>query len=94
MTEPVLLEKSTKRWRPIATAESWNGGQAVCNAFAFRFDGVGVATATGGSWRAFTPGYKFQDRGFGVKRLSATPGAKRTLSGVAPPPYAFEALSI
>ena len=60
VTEPVLLENSTKRWRPIATAESWNGGRAVCNTFAFRFDGVGVAAATGGSWQAFAPGSKFR----------------------------------
>jgi hypothetical protein len=94
VTDPVLLENSTNRWRPIATAESWNGGRAVCNRFAFRFDGVGVASATGGSWRAFEPGFKFQDRGFGVKRLSAAPGTQRTLSGGAPTPYAFEASSL
>ena len=93
-TDPVLLENSTNRWRPIATAESWNGGRAVCNSFAFRFDGVGVAAATGGSWRPFAPGYKFQDRGFGVKRLSAAPDTQRTLSGGAPAPYAFEASSL
>jgi len=93
-TDPVLLENSTNRWRPIATGESWNGGRAVCNSFAFRFDGVGVAAATGGSWRPFAPGYKFQDRGFGVKRLSAAPGSQRTLSGGAPMPYAFEASSL
>jgi len=93
-TDPVLLEDSTNRWRPIATGESWNGGRAVCNSFAFRFDGVGVAAATGGSWRPFAPGYKFQDRGFGVKRLSAAPGSQRTLSGGAPMPYAFEASSL
>jgi len=94
VTDPILLENSTNRWRPIATAESWNGGRAVCNKFAFRFDGVGVAAATGGSWRPFTPGFKFQDRGFGVKRLSTAPGAQRTLSGGAPAPYAFEASSL
>ena len=81
VTEPVLLANSTKRWRPIATAESWNGGRSVCNRFAFRFDGVGVAAAKGGSWRAFAPGYRFQDRGFTVRRLSATPGAQRALAG-------------
>lgn len=93
-TDPVLLENSTNRWKPIATAESWNGGQAVCNRFAFRFDGVGVAAATGGSWRPFAPGYKFQDRGFDVRPLSANPGTPRTLSGGAPKPYAFEASSV
>ena len=94
VTEPVLLENSTNRWRPIATAESWNGGQAVCNRFAFRFDGVGVAASTGGSWRPFAPGFKFQDRGFAVRRLSSSPGAQRTLAGGAPAPYAFEASSL
>jgi hypothetical protein len=93
-TDPVLLENSTNRWRPIATGESWNGGRAVCNSFAFRFDGVGVAAATGGSWRPFAPGFRFQDRGFGVKRLSVAPGSQRTLSGGAPVPYAFEASSL
>jgi hypothetical protein len=94
VTDPVLLENSTNRWRPIATAESWNGGRAVCNRFAYRFDGVSVANANGGSWRAFAPGFRFQDRGFEVTRLSAAPGTQRTLSGGAPVPYAFEASSV
>jgi hypothetical protein len=94
VTEPILLANSTKRWRPIATAESWNGGREVCNRFAFRFDGVGVATSTGGSWRPFAPGFKFLDRGFAVKRLSASPGASRSLAGGVPTPYAFEASSL
>ena len=95
VTEPVLLENSSKRWRPIATAESWNGGRPVCNSFAFRFDGVGIAASKGGSWRAFSPGYKFQDRGFGVRRLSTPPRTQRALSaGSTPTPYAFEALSL
>ena len=94
VTEPVLLENSTNRWRPIATAESWNGGRAVCNRFAYRFDGVGVANANGGSWHAFAPGFRFQDRGFEVTRLSAAPGTQRTLSAGAPVPYAFEASSV
>jgi hypothetical protein len=93
-TDPVLLQDSTNRWKPIATGESWNGGEAVCNSFAFRFDGVGVAGALGGSWRPFAPGYKFQDRGFDVRRLSPSPGAVRTLSSGGPTPYAFEALSL
>ena len=93
-TDPVLLENSTNRWRPIATGESWNGGRAVCNSFAFRFDGVGVAAATGGSWHPFAPGFKFQDRGLDVKQLNPLPGRQRVLADRAPPPYAFEALSV
>jgi hypothetical protein len=94
VTEPILLENSTKRWRPIATAESWTGGREVCNRFAFRFDEVGVASSTGGSWRPFAPGFKFLDHGFAVKRLSAPPLAPRALASGAPAPYAFEASSL
>jgi hypothetical protein len=91
-TDPILLAGSSNRWRPIATGESWNGGESVCNRFAFRFDGVAVAGSAGGAWQPFTPGYLFQDRGFGVKQLS--PSGARTLSGRAPTPYAFEASSL
>ena len=94
VTKPILLENSTKRWRPIATAESWNGNRAVCNRFGFRFDGVAVAAAAGGSWQAFRPGAKFLDRGFAVTRLSGSVGGQRTLSAEAPSPYAFEATSL
>ena len=94
VTEPVLLANSTDRWRPIATAESWDGGRPVCNSFAYRFDGVGVASATGGSWRPFTPGFTFQDRGFVIRRLSVSPGGQRTLAELPPAPYAFEASSL
>ena len=94
VTDPILLKNSTSRWRPIATAESWNGGQAVCNSFAFRFERVGIASSRGGSWSPFAPGFRFRDRGFAVNRLSAPPSTQRTLAGGAPAPYAFEALSL
>ncbi len=93
VTEPILLANSTNRWRPIATAESWNGNRPVCNRFGFRFEGVRVAASQGGSWRAFTPGHKFLDRGYNVKPLSGT-GGQRTLSTGGPSPYAFEASSL
>jgi hypothetical protein len=94
VTEPVLLDNSTKGWRPIATAESWTGGREVCNRFAFRFDGVGVASSAGGSWRPFAPGFEFLDRGFAVKRLSAPSHAARELTSDAPTAYAFAASSL
>lgn len=94
VTKPLLLPGSTERWRPIATAESWNGGSAVCNSFSFRFDGVGVATTGGGGWRAFVPGFKFQDNGFSVRQLADTPGRQRTLATGSIAQYAFEASSV
>ncbi len=94
VTKPLLLPGSTERWRPIATAESWSGGNASCNSFSFRFDGVSVASAGGGGWHAFVPGFTFQDKGFAVKKLAGAAGRQRTLATDGAAPYAFEASSV
>ena len=82
----------TGLWKPIATAETWNGGTGSCNRFAFRFGGVAVALSPGGSWRMLEPGFTFRDRGHVVKQLRPTPGP-RSLAGEPIEPYAFDALS-
>lgn len=66
VSEPVHLPKSSGRWRPIATAESWAGTGSACNSFNYRFEGVRVSAAAGGSWRTFVGGYTFLDRGYRV----------------------------
>lgn len=78
VSQPIHLPGSTSRWRPIATAEAWDGGTGVCNRFAFRFERVEVASGRGGSWTRFHRGARFQDRGY---RLAPLPG--RTTSFVA-----------
>ena len=93
MTDPIVLPGSHKRWQPIATAESWNGGVATCNGFRFRFERVGVAQALGGSWRTFQPGFTFRDRGYSVRQLRPAPSGQRTLSFDPIAPYAFVAQS-
>jgi len=64
VSAPVHLPGSTRRWRPIVTAESWSGGGSACNRFSYRFDGVRVAAASGGSWRPFVAGGRFLDAGY------------------------------
>ncbi len=66
VTQPIFLPGSHKRWSPIATAESWNAGAGVCNAFAYRFGRVVAAEAAGGKWRTFTRGFRFEDPGYRV----------------------------
>jgi hypothetical protein len=52
MTQPIYLPGSHGAWRPIATAESWNGDvSGTCNTFAFRFGKVRVASKPGGAWQ-------------------------------------------
>jgi hypothetical protein len=98
VTKPVHLPGSAERWAPIATAESWNGGQVACNRFAFRFERVSVSHGRGGSWFAFRPGYHFRDGDYQLRQLaSASPDgqfARRLTDGVErPQPYAFVAAS-
>jgi len=94
-TGPIHLAGSNGGWKPMATAESWNGGRSVCNTFSFRFEQVGVAAALGGSWAAFKPGYRFLDRGYRVRTLHSGPAFKRAAAGAAAfRPYAFDAQSI
>ena len=98
VTKPFYLPGSSARWAPIATAESWNGGEAACNSFAFRFERVSVSHGRGGSWFAFQPGEDFRDAGYRLRQLAAAPAASRarTLTFGAvdrPAPYAFLAAS-
>jgi hypothetical protein len=96
VTKPIYLRGSAERWAPIATAESWNGGQRTCNRFAFRFERVSVSHGRGGSWFAFRPGYHFQDGDYKLRQLAAAPDqgalARRLSWGQdGPDPYAFVA---
>jgi hypothetical protein len=94
VTQPLFLPGSANRWQPIATAESFNGGRAVCNSFAFRFERVGVAGAMGGSWRHFRPGFRFLDAGYKLRQLSKEPKpGTRLLATGGPEPFAFASAS-
>lgn len=66
VSEPILLPGSSGRWQPLATAESWDGGQPACNRFSYAFDDVRVAAAPGGSWRRFRPAWRLEDPGYRV----------------------------
>jgi hypothetical protein len=94
VTKPIYLPGSVERWAPIATAESWNGGQVACNRFAFRFERVLVSHGRGGSWSAFEPGHHFRDGNYRLRQLAAVTaddGFTRRLAGGGPAPYAFVA---
>ena len=91
VTAPILLPGSSGRWQPIATAESWNGGQAICNRFAFRFERRGGLARR--LVHQFRPGYRFLDRGYSLRQLRPSPGGARTLAADSIRPFAFEAVS-
>ena len=94
-TDPIYLPGSHKRWEPIVTAESYNNQQPVCNRFGYRFEKVNVATAQGGAWKPFAPGYDFVDSGYTVRQVRPLPdgGSTRTLASDPLAAYTFDAAS-
>ena len=97
VTKPLHIRGSSGGWAPIATAESWDGGEAVCNRFAFRFERVSVSYGGGGSWRPFVSGHRFLDSGHKLQSLAEAPAVGGTYasepSGQSLLPYAFVASS-
>jgi hypothetical protein len=97
VTQPVRLRESSGRWAPIATAESWNGGEAACNGFSFRFERVSVAYGGGGAWRPFVTAHRFLDGGYKLHDLASAPAEAsaygRNLASYGVVPYAFVAAS-
>ena len=97
-TDPIRLRGSSGRWAPIATAESWNGGEPTCNEFDFEFERVSVSYGGGGSWRPFVPAYDFLDGTHTLRNLASAPAAagvyrRPEASGTDVLPYAFVASS-
>jgi hypothetical protein len=64
----IYLPASHRRLTPMAIAESWDGGEPACNRYAYRFDGVSLASAPGGSWRSLFDARVRQDPGYRVVR--------------------------
>ena len=61
-------------WKPIATAETWNGGSSSCNRFAFRFRGVAVALSPRRLWRMLGVWVHVPRPGHVVRPLRPSPG--------------------
>jgi hypothetical protein len=68
MTGPIRLPGSHGIWRPMATAESWDGDETgTCNTLAFKFSGIRVAAKPGGAWQPID-GRVLADAGYRVQR--------------------------
>ena len=71
VTAPLHLPGKTS-WEPTATAESWNPGGTACNAYAFRFGQLQMASARGGPWRDWSHSSTLRDGGAAVRRYGRT----------------------
>ncbi len=66
---PIHLPASHGRWAPIATAESWDGGNAgACNGFLYRFGEVSIAGAPGGDWHPLRSAFSIDGTSSRVRR--------------------------
>ena len=73
VSPPIFLPGSDGRWYPQAVAENWNGDAGACNSYSYRFSNVDLAAANGGAWQPFEQSSSFQDPGYHVVPISATP---------------------
>jgi hypothetical protein len=62
----IVLPGSHGAWRPIATAETWDGGIRGCNRYGYDFSSLAIATKLAGGWQAFPLTRMIQDPGFSV----------------------------
>jgi hypothetical protein len=72
VSRPIHMPGSSGRFRPIATAETWDGGVRGCNRFSYRFGNLGVASSRGGCWKNFVRAQRFLDDGYRVTNVADT----------------------
>lgn len=88
-TQPIYLPASDRRWQPIVTAESWDGGASVCNDFGYRFAAIRIAQSAGGMWSPFTAAATIHNRETAVYRAAggffASAGTTLRLTAAATP---------
>jgi hypothetical protein len=71
VSPPLYLPGSHGAWRPVATAETWDGGRPACNGYGYRFDEVRVATRAGGAWIPLSNGRWLESPGYRVRSRTA-----------------------
>ena len=70
---PVFLPGSHAKWTADAVGESWAGPTSgTCNAYAYAFHAVAVASPGASTWSPFLPLQRFQDRNYQLVRRSAS----------------------
>lgn len=84
VSRPIRLPDSHHRWRPIATAESWDGGTGgACNGFLYDFHDVRIAHSPGGAWHPLSGAYPIRSFATRLRRRGsaflAAEGAGRRL---------------
>ena len=67
---PFFLPRSHAEWAPVATAESWVGGNSRCNRSSYRFGHLELGSS-GGRWHKLRHASKLQDPGWRLHRFSA-----------------------
>ncbi|MGH2935180.1 MAG: hypothetical protein ACRDL2_11815, partial [Gaiellaceae bacterium] len=87
VSAPIHLPASHERWRPVVTAESWDGGTPACNDFLYQFGAVRIASSPGGTWHPLTattpiggPSTIVLHRDGGTFDAAGGPVARRTLA--------------
>jgi hypothetical protein len=87
----IHLPESHGRWSPIATAESWDGGNdGACNTFLYRFRHVSIAHQSGGGWHPLSRAFPIRSASTKIQR---SPGASAFLAAEGQPAFQFLSLT-
>jgi hypothetical protein len=70
VTKAVYLPGSHNNWQPMVISESWNGGQGMCNKFAYRFAEVQMVGGSGG-WKPIRDASALTDPGYRITNRTA-----------------------
>ena len=71
VSKAIYLPGSHGKWKPVATAESWNADSGRCNSYSYRFSRVAFATRPNRGWTRMSDAYKLEDTGYRVRRGTA-----------------------
>lgn len=71
VSQPLVLPGSHGNWAPMATSESYDGGYTHCNGYAFSFNELKTASATG-IWGPLAKVRTFADSGHSLRTLAGT----------------------
>ena len=71
VSPPIGLPGSHGAWRPIATAETWDGGIRGCNHYSYAFSKLAIAAQPTGGWQPFTLDSPMRDPGFSISARPA-----------------------
>jgi hypothetical protein len=76
----IHLPGSHGRWAPVVIGESWDGGDAVCNRFGYRFRRMRALAHADARWAPIASAFAVEDAGYEVAARTTTGFVARVIN--------------